>query len=112
IIDWEIWSVGDPRVDLAWLTYFTDEAGHPAAPSAEPCGTPAIAEVVREYEQALGRPVSDLAWFDALTRYKEAAATALLIKRARRTGDMPAAFLRMAPALPGLVDEAMALLGR
>src|SRR5690606_22814087 len=44
IIDWEIWSVGDPRVDLAWLTYFTDEAGHPAAPSAEPCGTPAITE--------------------------------------------------------------------
>lgn len=112
IIDWEIWSVGDPRVDLAWLTYFTDEAGHPAAPSAEPCGTPAITEVVREYEQALGHAVSDLTWFDALTRYKEAAATALLIKRARRTGDMPAAFQRMEPALPGLVDEAMALLGR
>ncbi|PPJ36591.1 phosphotransferase family protein [Nocardia nova] len=111
IIDWEIWSVGDPRVDLSWLTYFTDEARHPAAPSDEPCGTPTNAEVVREYERALGRSVSDLAWFDALTRYKEAAATALLIKRARRAGAMPAAFLRMEPALPGLVDEAMTLLG-
>jgi len=25
VIDWEIWSVGDPRVDLAWLTFFTDD---------------------------------------------------------------------------------------
>ncbi|WP_063009560.1 phosphotransferase family protein [Nocardia nova] len=112
IIDWEIWSVGDPRVDLSWLTFFTDEARHPAAPSLEPCGTPTTAEVVREYEGALGRSVSDLAWFDALTRYKEAAATALLIKRARKADAMPAAFLRMEPALPGLVEEAMALLGR
>ncbi|PPJ26675.1 phosphotransferase family protein [Nocardia nova] len=112
IIDWEIWSIGDPRVDLSWLTYFTDEARHPAAPSLEPCGTPTIAEVVREYEQALGRSVPDLAWFDALTRYKEAAATALLIKRARKADAMPEAFLRMEPALPGLVEEAMALLGR
>jgi len=112
IIDWEIWSVGDPRVDLSWLTYFTDEAGHPAAPSGDPCGTPTIAEVVHEYEQALGRSVPDLAWFDALTRYKEAAATALLIKRARKTGVMPEAFLRMEPALPDLVDEAMALIAR
>jgi aminoglycoside phosphotransferase (APT) family kinase protein len=112
IIDWEIWSVGDPRVDLSWLTYFTDEARHPAAPSPEPCGTPTVAEVVREYERALGRSLPDLGWFDALTRYKEAAATALLIKRARKADVMPAAFLRMEPALPGLIDEAMALLGR
>ncbi|WP_109526676.1 MULTISPECIES: phosphotransferase family protein [Nocardia] len=112
IIDWEIWSVGDPRVDLSWLTYFTDEAHHPAAPGVEPCGTPIIAEVVREYEHALGQAVPDLTWFDALTRYKEAAATALLIKRARKAEVMPAPFRRMEPALPGLLDEAMALLGQ
>ncbi|HLT11621.1 MAG TPA: phosphotransferase family protein, partial [Micromonosporaceae bacterium] len=43
IIDWEIWSVGDPRIDLTWLTYFTDEARHPARPNDEPCGAPMIA---------------------------------------------------------------------
>ncbi|WP_063041573.1 phosphotransferase family protein [Nocardia pseudovaccinii] len=112
IIDWEIWSVGDPRIDLSWLTYFTDEARHPAAPTVQPCGTPTVTEVVEEYEQALGWSVSDLTWFDALTRYKEAAATGLLIKRARKRGAMPAAFARMEPTLPSMVDEAMALLGR
>lgn len=32
VIDWEIWSLGDPRVDITWLTFFTDEARHPASP--------------------------------------------------------------------------------
>jgi len=115
IIDWEIWSVGDPRVDLTWLTYFTDEAGHPAAPPDEPCGTPTVAEVVRTYEQTLGSPVVDIDWFNALTRYKEAAATALLIKRARRAGTMTVeanpSFVRMEPMMPTLLSDARALIG-
>ncbi len=44
LIDWEIWSVGDPRVELGWFLVFAD-----------------------------GRPVDDLSWFDALGRYKMAA---------------------------------------
>lgn len=112
IIDWEIWSVGDPRIDLTWLAYFTDEAGHPAADPGGPCGTPTIAEVVDAYEQALGRKVEDIDWFHALTRYKEAAATALLIKRARKRGALTPTFQRMEPALPGLLAEALSLIGR
>ena len=36
IIDWEIWSIGDPRCDLAWLMAFCD----PLASAASPTGTP------------------------------------------------------------------------
>jgi aminoglycoside phosphotransferase (APT) family kinase protein len=111
VIDWEIWSVGDPRVDVAWFTFFTDEAGHPAARSSEPSGMPTAAELLDAYAAAGGAPLDDLVWFDALTRYKEAAATALLIKRARRSGDLPPGLERMVPALPRLVDEALELLG-
>ncbi|MFT4124714.1 MAG: phosphotransferase family protein [Gordonia sp. (in: high G+C Gram-positive bacteria)] len=111
IIDWEIWSVGDPRIDLSWLAYFTDEAGHPAAAGSQPCGTPAITEVVAGYEEAVGTAVRDLEWFHALTRYKEAAATGLLIKRARRKGTLSRSFQQMEPALPALVAEARTLVG-
>lgn len=111
IIDWEIWSIGDPRIDLAWFTYFTDEAGHPAAASDEPCGTPTVAEVTKLYEETLGRAVEDLDWFHALTRYKEAAITGLLIKRARKKGGLSVSFQKMEPALPGLVTEALSLIG-
>jgi aminoglycoside phosphotransferase (APT) family kinase protein len=110
VIDWEIWSVGDPRVDVAWFTFFTDEAGHPAARSSGPSGMPTAAELLDTYSAAGGAALDDLGWFDALTRYKEAAATALLIKRARRQGDLPPGLERMVPALPRLVDEANRLL--
>jgi aminoglycoside phosphotransferase (APT) family kinase protein len=110
IIDWEIWSVGDPRIDLTWLAYFTDEARHPATKGTEPCGTPTIDEVVGLYEETLGSRVENIDWFHALTRYKEAAATALLIKRARRAGTMTESFKLMEPALPTLLSEAMDLI--
>ena len=112
VIDWEIWSVGDPRVDLAWFTFFTDEACHPAAPSSEPSGMPTASELLDAYAAAGGAPLADLPWFDALTRYKEAATTALLVKRARRSGELHPALARMVPALPRLVDEASEMLGR
>jgi aminoglycoside phosphotransferase (APT) family kinase protein len=108
VIDWEIWSVGDPRIDLAWLTYFTDDAGHPAVAPGTVAGTPTGREVVGAYEAALGRPVPELGWFDALTRYKEAAATGLLLKRALKLGrPVKESMTRMRPELPRLVQEAV-----
>ncbi len=108
VIDWEIWSVGDPRVDLSWLTYFTDDAGHPAVAPGTIAGTPGRREVARVYEDVTGRPVPDLAWFDALTRYKEAAATGLLLKRAAKLGrPVKESMERMRPQLPRLVQEAI-----
>ncbi|MFI6463270.1 phosphotransferase family protein [Streptomyces sp. NPDC050528] len=111
IIDWEIWSLGDPRVDMTWLTFFTDEAHHPAALSDEPTGMPTKAELVDIYEELRGEPLRDLAWFEALTKYKESAATALLIKRGRKAGELNDMHRRMLPALPELLDKALELLG-
>jgi aminoglycoside phosphotransferase (APT) family kinase protein len=102
VIDWEIWSVGDPRIDLSWFAFFTDEARHPAMPSPGPTGMPTATDLLARY----GRELPDLRWFDALTRYKEAGATALLIKRGRKAGDLPDSLERMVPALPDLVREA------
>src|SRR5215469_4346504 len=108
VIDWEIWSVGDPRIDLSWLTFFTDDAGHPAVAPGTFAGTPAGREIVRAYEDALGRSVPELGWFDALTRYKEAGVTGLLLKRAMKLGrPVKDSMARMQPELPRLVQEAI-----
>lgn len=108
VIDWEIWSVGDPRIDLAWLTFFTDDAGHPAVAPGTVAGTPTGREIVRAYEDALGRSVPELGWFDALTRYKEAGVTGLLLKRAMKLGrPVKESMARMQPELPRLVQEAI-----
>ncbi|MEY2426353.1 MAG: hypothetical protein QOI61_1925 [Actinomycetota bacterium] len=105
VIDWEIWSIGDPRVDLSWFCYFLDEARHPAASSIEPTGMPTRDEVVAAYTERLGRELPDLQWFDALTRYKEAAATALILKRAAGA-DPSVTMSRMVKAFPTLLEEA------
>jgi aminoglycoside phosphotransferase (APT) family kinase protein len=108
VIDWEIWSVGDPRIDLAWLTFFTDDAGHPAVAPGTVAGTPAGREIIVAYEDALGRSVPELGWFDALTRYKEAGVTGLLLKRAMKLGrPVKGSMARMRPELPRLVQEAI-----
>lgn len=110
VIDWEIWSVGDPRVDVAWFTYFTDDSGHPAIEPGTITGSPSSAEMVAAYEAAVGAPLPDLDWFRALTRYKEAGLTGLLLKRADKDGrELKPAMLRMRPALPRLVQEAIEL---
>jgi aminoglycoside phosphotransferase (APT) family kinase protein len=111
IIDWEIWSLGDPRVDITWLTFFTDEARHPGSPLTEATGMPTKVEVIDAYQKARGEPLPDLAWFEALTKYKESAATALLIKRERKAGPLSPSNQRMLPALAALRREAMELTG-
>jgi aminoglycoside phosphotransferase (APT) family kinase protein len=71
LIDWEIWSVGDPRVELGWFLVFADGANFPGV-GREVAGLPGADELVAAYA-ADGRRVDDLAWFDALGRYKMAA---------------------------------------
>ncbi|WP_416967994.1 phosphotransferase family protein [Streptomyces sp. 4F14] len=111
VIDWEIWALGDPRVDVTWLTFFTDEARHPASVSEELTGMPGKAELIDAYQEARGEVLRDMGWFEALTKYKEAAATALLIKRGRKAGELTDMHRRMRPALPRLLAEAGELLG-
>jgi aminoglycoside phosphotransferase (APT) family kinase protein len=88
LIDWEIWSRSDPRLDLAWFLFFTEEAEHPMATNHGPTGMPSAADLLAAYVGESGSEPANLDWFHALIRYKEAAATALLIKRAlKNSGD-------------------------
>lgn len=84
VIDWEIWAVGDPRMDVAWFLLMTDPA-HPSTVGL-PAGMPSPDELLDCYEQATGRRARGLEWFEALVRYKQAAATALIAKNARKRG--------------------------
>jgi len=111
IIDWEIWAVSDPRVDLTWMTFFTDEGRHPASSSPLPSGMPADAEMIARYQERRGAPVPDLTWFVALTWFKEAAATALLVKRGRKAGELVPSLQVMEHQLPWMVSEALCMIG-
>ncbi len=83
VIDWEIWAVGDPRVDLGWFlvnadpdTYGRDSRYAGALPSRE--------ELLDAYTRARGRDVQNARWFEALANFKSAATWALIVKHNRR----------------------------
>jgi aminoglycoside phosphotransferase (APT) family kinase protein len=78
VIDWEIWSVGDPRVELGWFLVFADGANFPGVGREVP-GLPGEDELLELY----GRRVDDLAWFNALGRFKMAAIMGHNLRRHR-----------------------------
>jgi aminoglycoside phosphotransferase (APT) family kinase protein len=104
LIDWELWSLGDPRLDLAWFLW-NSSPRHPGCMRAQPEVPPASA-LVAEYERAAGARVADLAWFGALVRYKQAAATALLAKNARKAAQPGVDAARLAALVPRLLAAA------
>lgn len=71
LIDWEIWTIGDPAVDLGWLVQFTDPANYPGV-GREAAGTPSADDVIARYLEAVGR-TDDVSWFIALGCFKLAA---------------------------------------
>ncbi|MGH2859356.1 MAG: phosphotransferase family protein [Solirubrobacteraceae bacterium] len=114
IIDWEIWSVGDRRCDLAWLMVFCDPVMERGAGAGAGAGLtmPPAAELLAEWMRATGlsAPPPDLPWFQALCRYKLAAALAVLIKRSRRSGSPDPSLERAAATTPALLECALAVL--
>lgn len=109
VIDWEIWTLGDPRQDLAWLCTFTDKNHLPTAVREIP-GYVTEADLVASYGASLGRPVEDMAWFHALAAFKQAAVIALLVKNNRRR-EAPDAFLEsIAPMVEISIERARARL--
>lgn len=100
VIDWEIWSVGDPRSDLAWLLMHTAPAQvfHETRPPADlRAGSlmPGAEALVASYAGArrelgataadLDDVVRDLDWFLALCHFKTASTVAAIWKRERRS---------------------------
>jgi aminoglycoside phosphotransferase (APT) family kinase protein len=85
VFDWEIWSVGDPRFDLAWLLMMTDPIyGYHdfrgEANELSVTGLPSPMEQVSRYEELTGTTMDDLKWFLAFARFKTASISSSLLK--------------------------------
>jgi aminoglycoside phosphotransferase (APT) family kinase protein len=81
LIDWEIWSPGDPRVELGWFLVFADGANFPGVGRVVP-GLPAPDQLVDRYTDG-APPPPELTWFDALGRFKMAAIMGHNLRRHR-----------------------------
>jgi aminoglycoside phosphotransferase (APT) family kinase protein len=102
VIDWEIWSAGDPRVDAGWFLINSDAATYRRA-TAYAGTTPAPSELAEIYAGVLGRPVPDLTWFQGLACFKSAATWSLIVKHNRRRSAPDPDVEAMAIAVPTLL---------
>jgi aminoglycoside phosphotransferase (APT) family kinase protein len=116
IIDWEIWSVGDPRTDLAWLLAFTDPvqrrvAQRDVANQAAADAMPGRDELLAEYLRASGaEQPADLSWFLAFCYYKLGATMSVLSKRNRRLAQPDPGLELAAITLPLMITHGLEII--
>lgn len=106
VIDWEIWSLGDPRIDLGWFRLFCSADNFPGA-STPAVGIPGEHELLREYEATTGAQMPEIGWFDAFASYKMAAIMGHNLHR-HRTGRHHDPYQEsLVPTILSLVDHGL-----
>ena len=74
IVDWEMGTVGDPKLDLAWVVQsWPDDTSAPEAAEAsyvDMVGMPSRTEVLARYAEVSGRQVDDIDYYVILAKWK------------------------------------------
>jgi aminoglycoside phosphotransferase (APT) family kinase protein len=92
IVDWEMGTVGDPKLDLAWVVQTWPEdttAGDGAVGGyVDMTGMPSRSEILARYSAVSGRQVDDIDYYVILAKWK----LAIVLEQGyqRRTDDTPA----------------------
>ncbi|BBJ39253.1 aminoglycoside phosphotransferase [Streptomyces antimycoticus] len=109
VVDWEIWSVGDPRIDLGWFLLFADHRNFPQLGHAV-SGLPGEAELLDTYLD--GRPaLPAMDWFRALGRMKMAAIMGHNLRRHREGKHHDPDQERLPPTIAAMIRTARDILG-
>jgi aminoglycoside phosphotransferase (APT) family kinase protein len=105
VVDWEIWTVGDPRIDLGWFLANADPDTYRRA-TRYAGAVPSPDELLAVYAGAVGRDVRDVAWFQALACFKSTATWSLIVKHNRRRDEPDPDVETIAAVLPDLLARA------
>jgi aminoglycoside phosphotransferase (APT) family kinase protein len=72
IVDWEMGTVGDPKLDLGWVVQgWPEDTDEPAAIGyVDMSGMPSRSELLEYYSAASGRQVDDMDYYIVLARWK------------------------------------------
>ncbi len=90
IVDWEMGTVGDPKLDLGWVVQgWPDDTDDPAASTSgyvDMYGMPSRDQVLAHYAEVSGRQVDDIDYYVILAKWKLAV---VLEQGYQRAGDDP-----------------------
>jgi aminoglycoside phosphotransferase (APT) family kinase protein len=106
IVDWEMGTVGDPKLDLAWTVMSWPDDTSAAADSAmsyvDMRGMPSRAQVVDRYAEVSGRQVDDLDYYIVLARWK----LAIVLEQGFQRAGGDEKLLAFGPIVPELMRGA------
>ncbi|MDX3452395.1 phosphotransferase family protein [Streptomyces sp. ME02-8801-2C] len=108
VVDWEIWAVGDPRIDLAWFLLFADHRNFPRLGCPVP-GLPGERELLAAYLDGRPEPPA-LDWFRALARTKMAAIMGHNLRRHREGKHHDPDQERLPPTIAAMIRTARDIL--
>ncbi len=88
LVDWEMGTVGDPKVDLAWLLMgWPEDTNAPEAATSsyvDMTGMPSREQILAHYSELSGRQVDDIDYYSVLAHWK----LAIILERGfQRAGD-------------------------
>jgi aminoglycoside phosphotransferase (APT) family kinase protein len=88
IVDWEMGTVGDPKLDLAWVVngWPEDPDDSPGISYVDMTGMPSRSAVLDRYAEVSGRQVDDIDYYCVLAKWKLAV---VLEQGFQRAGDNP-----------------------
>jgi aminoglycoside phosphotransferase (APT) family kinase protein len=111
IVDWEMGTVGDPKLDLGWVaqSWPKDETEQQSSVGsyADLRGMPSRAEILNHYSEVSGRQVDDIDYYLVLARWKLAV---VLEQGYQRAGDDPK-LQSFGPIVLDLMKDAAELAG-
>ena len=88
IVDWEMGTVGDPKLDLGWVVHGwpadTNDPGLAFSNYVDMTGMPSRDEILARYAEVSGRQVDDIDYYVVLAKWKLAV---VLEQGFQRAGD-------------------------
>jgi aminoglycoside phosphotransferase (APT) family kinase protein len=109
IVDWEMGTVGDPKLDLAWMVInWPDDTDAPEAAEAtyvDLRGMPSRERIVEHYAKVSGRQVDDLDYYQVLARWK----LAIVLEQGFQRAGHDEKLLAFGPIVPELMRSAAEL---
>jgi aminoglycoside phosphotransferase (APT) family kinase protein len=102
IVDWEMGTVGDPKLDLAWIVHAwpADPDETQAISYVDYRGMPTRDELLAHYRAVSGRQVDDIDYYCVLAKWKLAVVLEQTVSRGGPKGEA------FAPIVQGLMAEA------
>jgi aminoglycoside phosphotransferase (APT) family kinase protein len=109
IVDWEMGTVGDPKLDLGWMVQgWPEDTSSPDAATSgyvNMQGMPSRDQVVAYYAEVSGRQVEDLDYYVILAKWK----LAIVLERGFARADDDEKLLAFGPIIVGLMKGAAEL---